>query len=205
METYPYQDMLKEPSKLGVSDKGNLTALGNDVKAIQGYVDVLMSGDSKAQKISPLGNKYFFDTGSACTDQTGTSQARFAYINNIPDGRLMGGRGLVPGVLEDLAALNPASIFKAFSSDKSCQEITMSTRDNSNKAGTESRYVLNSDIEGYNPCWFANKRNPITKSKCEGMANRASNRQMPVDPIVQLYVLGVGGLCAYMAYRIIHK
>jgi len=206
LETYPYQDMIKEPSQIGVSDKGNLTALGNDIGAIQGYVNVLMSGDSKAQRASPLGNKFFFNTGTECTDLNGATQARFAYVNNIPDGKIIG-KGLVPGILEDLAALNPSSLFNAFSGDKTCQEITMSTRDNSNNSRTESRYVLNSDIQTYNPCWFPTKRNPVSSAKCEGMTNRrgGDGPMIPDDPIVRLYMLGIGGITAYVMYRFMKK
>lgn len=204
LDTYPYQDMIKTPTEIGVSDKGNLKALGNDVTAIQSYVNVLMSGDSKAQRASPMGNKYFFNTGTECTDLTGATQARYAYVNNIPDGKIIG-KGLVPGILEDLSALDPSALFSAFSQDKTCQEITMSTRDNSNKNGEESRYVLNSDIEKYNPCWFPNKRNPMSGSKCEGLTNRRSSCNIPNDPVVKLYMAGIGGLMAYLMYRFIKK
>jgi len=204
-ETYPYTDNIKEPSQMGVSDAGNLDALGKDIQAIQGYVDVLMSGDSNAQNVSPLGNKFFMNTGNECTDKTGVSQTRYAYINNIPDGRFLG-KGLVSGILEDLASLNPASLFNAFSGDNTCQEITLSTRDNANKEGTESRYVLDSDINTYNACWFPDKRNPVNNSKCEeGMTNRRPNHQMPKDRIVQFYMLGIGGITAYLFYRVLKK
>jgi len=198
MQSYDYSAQIKAPSQLGVSDKGTLTALSNDINALQGYVDVVMSGKSKAQTVSPLGNKYFMDTGAQCTDTLGKTQPRFAYINNIPDGTLGIGKGLVPGIQENLTYLNPSAIFSAFSTDTPCQKITMATRDAANKSGTESRYVVQSDIETYNPCWFPDRKNPITKAKCaEGMRCRYPEP----DPAVKIYFAAVGGLAVYLVYH----
>jgi len=200
MQNYAYSDFIKTPQKLGVSSKGTLSALSNDIKAINEYVNVLSSGDSKAQTVSPLGNKYFMDMGSDCKDAAGQTQARFAFINNIPDGKFMG-KGLVPGILEDIANINPSSMFTAFKGDSTCQKITMSTRDINNKTGTESRYVMQSDIDSYNPCWFPNKRNPVNNEKCEGM----QSMQLPNDPVLQAYYVGLGALGAYAMYRFMNK
>ena len=203
MENYSYSDNIKPPSQLGVSDKGNLDALGNDIKALQGYVDVLVSGNSKAQRGgSPMGNKYFFDTGTECKDMTGVSQARFAYINNVPDGWTGIGKGLVPGIIENISYINPGAIFSAFGKDTTCQQITMETRGSNNEGGSESRYVTQADIETYNPCWFPNRKNPITGAKCtEGM----QTLHYPKDPAVRLYAAGVGALLLYMVVRAIRK
>lgn len=197
MQSYPYDEFIKSPEKLGVSSKGTLSALSNDIKAINEYVNVLSSGNSKAQTVSPLGNKYFMDTGSECKDAAGVTQARYAYINNVPEGKFIG-KGLVPGILEDLAQVNPSSMFTAFKGDSTCQKITMSTRDDKNKTASESRYVIQADIEKYNACWFPDKRNPVTRDKCEGM----QTMQIPNDPILKAYYVGLGGLGAYMMYRL---
>ncbi len=201
MQVYSYTDQLKEPKQIGVSGKGDLTTLKNDIKGIQSYVSVLTTGNSRAQTVSPLGNKYFLDMGSNCKDATGKSQARYAFINNIPDGKFMGQKGLVPGILEDLAAIDPTSIFSAFQADSPCQKITMQTRDINNKTGTDSKYVSQNDIKTYNACWFPDKRNPITKAKCqEGMQS-----QFPKDPLMQTYFLGLGAIAGYMLYRLTQK
>jgi hypothetical protein len=201
MQTYSYEDQLKTPPEIGVSSKGDLDTLKKDIKGIQSYVSVLTTGVSRAQSVSPLGNKYFLDMGTECKDLTGATQARYAFINNIPDGTFMGQKGLVPGVIENLAAINPSSIFSAFQEDSPCQQITMQTRDTENKQGTESKYVAQSDIETYNPCWFPEKRNPVTEEKCvEGMQS-----QMPKDPLLQTYVLGLGAIAGYMLYRMTQK
>lgn len=209
MEPYPYSDMIKKPNEIGVSDEGNLRVLSNDIKAIQGYVNVLMSGNSNAQHVSPMGNQYFLDTQTQCKDQTGILQARYAYVNNIPDNSMIG-RGMVSGIIQDIAAIDPSSLFNAFSAkEDKCQKITMSTRDNTNTSGTESRYVNNADIAKYNPCWFPERRNPVTQTSCEGMTNRqmldVTNRNLPDDPIVKIYMAGVGAIVAFMVYRFMKK
>lgn len=201
MQAYDYSAQIKTPDTLGVSDKGSTTALSNDIDALQGYIDVVMSGNSKAQRASPLGNKYFMDTGSQCTDLQGNTQPRFAYINNIPDGSLGIGRGLVPGIQENITQINPMAIFSAFSTVSPCQKITLATRDTNNKAGEESRYVTQSDIESYNPCWFPDRKNPVTNAKCEGMQSRCP----PPDPAVRLYLAAVGGLAVFMVYRFFNQ
>ena len=202
MEPYPYKDMIKPPDQIGVSDAGNLGALSNDIKAISSYVDVLMSGYSNAQYVSPLGNKYFMPTNTKCNDKGGVVHDRYVFVNNIPD-KAFGGQGLVGGIAQSLGGMDPAGLFKAFSSKAdTCQSITMDTRDNNNTVKQESRYVNTADISTYNACWFPDKRNPISGAPCrEGF----ENQKVPKDPIVQLYVVGIGCVAGYMVYRFLKK
>jgi hypothetical protein len=204
---YPYYKYIKSPDALGASSKGNLTALGNDVKAITSYVGVLVTGQSSAQTVAPLGNKYFMSTGATCTAPDGSSQPRFVYINNIPSGSIpfMPGaqvknlQGLVPGTLEDVSYMNPFKLFTAFSKGTNCQKITMDTRDIDNNTMTESQYVLNDDIADYNPCWFPGGVNPVTKKSCiEAMT-------LPNDPSIQMYATCVGILGIYIMYSLLRK
>jgi hypothetical protein len=75
----------------------------------------------------------------------------------------------------------------------------METRDIQNATTTDSQYVLNDDIASYNPCWFPDKKNPVTQESCkEGMT-------LPNDKGVQLYVVGVGILGIYILHRLLHK
>ncbi len=211
---YPYYKYIKTPDAMGASSKGTLTALGNDIGALTSYVGVLVSGKSNAQDVSPLGNKYFMSTGATCTASDGTSQPRYVYINNVPDGAIplissaMGVNltefeGLVPGVLEDLTYINPLKLFTAFSESTDCQEITMEVRDISNNVTEESHYVLNDDIRDYNSCWFNEKKNPVTNVPCiEAMS---VENQIHRDPILQLYTLCVGLLGIYIMFRLLKK
>ena len=208
-QEYKYVNYIRTPDQMGASSAGNLSALSNDVKALIGYVDVLLTGKGNAQTASPLGNNYFMDTNAKCTAD-GNKQPRFVFINNIPDGKipmLPGNnkdfRGLVPGLMEGVAAMDPSKLFSAFSKDDKCQRVTMKVRDLNNQWSTESRYVMDSDLEEYNPCWFENRRNPVTGAGCqEGFTERTP---LPKDPVVQLYALGIGLLVTYMIYRVVQK
>ena len=205
---YKYQNFIRTPDAMGASSAGNLTALSNDIKAMQGYVDVLVSGKSKAQTVSPLGNKYFMYSNTECEDKNKLKQDRYVFINNIPDGKLplLGVtkdlRGLVPALLEGATYMNPAKLFSAFSDDNTCQKVTMQVRDTSNIVSNESRYVLNSELLELNPCWFTNKINPTNNAKCEGFQSHTTGS---TDPVMHIYVLGAGLLFAYIGYRIVQK
>ena len=107
---------------------------------------------------------------------------RWIYINNIPDGTIpfisSGAdgssftdlRGLIPGAMGNLAALNPAPLFKAFvtGSTPDCAEISLDTVDQSNAKRAEKRHLALMDVEVMNPCNFSNGSNPISGSTCQG-------------------------------------
>lgn len=209
--TYPYSKYILQPDKLGASP--NPKALGNDVKALISYVQVLVSGRSNAQTVSPLGNRYFMDTGGKCNDVNGVAQTRYVYINNVPDGNIpfissaMGENmtsfeGLVPGVLGNIAYINPAKLFNAFDKETSCQKIKMPIRDINNATSEDEKYVSDSDSKDYNPCWFSNRVNPVTGEKCsEGMTNPT----IPEDKIVKVYAASIYLLGAYLLFRLVRK
>jgi len=218
--TYPYSKYIKSPEKLGASPSPK--ALSTDIKALISYVEVLVSGESKAQNVSPLGNKYFMDTGGKCKDSAGVEHPRYVYINNIPDGSIpllssamgqkMSSFGLVPGVLGNIAYINPSKIFSAFDKETPCQQIKMPIRDILNRTSEEEKYVNNSDIKDYNPCWFSitknskkskSKRiNPVTGAECkEGMTTRT----MHDDSMIKMYKMSVYLLGAYLLFRLVQK
>ena len=107
---------------------------------------------------------------------------RWIYVNNIPDGTIpfisSGAdgssfsdlRGLIPGAMGNLAALNPAPLFKAFvtGSTPDCAEISLETVDQSNAKMAEKRHLALMDVEVMNPCYFSNSSNPISGSTCQG-------------------------------------
>ena len=179
---YPYYKYIKTPAQIGMSDKGNLTTLGKDINGLISYVEVLVTGKSKASATGqPLGNKFFLKTGGKCKDKkTGQSVDRYMYIDNVPAGNIpfissgMGGnfsefKGLIPGTISNLNAFNPFKIMQAFMSGSSpdCQELTMQTIDTYNNKSTESHFVTLADIQNMDACQFPNKTNPVTKEKCK--------------------------------------
>jgi len=214
---YPYSKFIKQPHEMGASSKGTMKALDKDIKALSAYVGVLISGDSKAQRgKEPLGNKYFLDTGSKCTDSMGNSQQRHIFINNVPDGLpfiqsamgqpMKGFRGLVPGVLNDLSYINPSGLFNAFTQGTDCQPVTMETRDIDNIKGVETKYVLNDDIKKYPVWWFKDCKNPVTKEECVGDKKKKKKKKegmsVPESSILY-YAMGVIGFI--FLYKAIKK
>jgi len=191
--TYKYYNNINSPSAIGMSSKGDLNTLSKDVSGLISYVQILVEGTGKASKTgSPLGNKFFLKTGAKCTDnKNNTIQDRYIYVNNVPTGNIpfissaMGTnfknfRGLIPGALSDLNAINPFSMMQSFlgGSTPPCQKITMETIDVNNKRSSETHYTTVIDIQNMDPCNFSNGINPITSVRCNlGGGGNSSSRQ----------------------------
>ena len=182
---YPYYKYIKTPQQLGMSSSGN--SIANNVGGLISYIELLVTGKTNASTTNgPLGDKFFLRTEAKCKDiKTNKLVNRYLYINNIPDGTIpfvssgLGGtqftsfEGLIPGVMTNMANLNPFQIFQSFmiGNNPKCQAITMETRDNNNVVSDQTAHVLISDIQNMPPCWFKNKKNPtpknpITKKPC---------------------------------------
>ena len=223
--SYPYYKNIKLPNEIGMSDKGTLKALGKDIDGLIQYVEVLVSGKSKASATGgPLGNKFFLKTGAKCVDNKTNEQVdRYIYINNIPQGNIpfiSGGlgvnfsefRGLIPGTMSNLNVLNPFNILQAFLSGGTppCQEITMETVDVNNNKSSETHYVTLVDIANMDPCSFSDKKNPRTGVKCKESftsynLNESEEFPFPKDTFDQLYFAGLGGLGIYILYKLMEK
>jgi hypothetical protein len=66
---YPYYDQIKTPTDLGITADGGFGELAGDIAGLIEYIEVLVSGPSKASKTGqPLGNKFFIETPSTCLD-----------------------------------------------------------------------------------------------------------------------------------------
>ena len=89
-ESYNYFENIKTPAELGVGSSGTWNQLSKNVNGLFGYVDVLLTGNSKASRTGgPLGNRFTMNTGMSCKDvRTGKLVDRYTYFDNIPDGRL---------------------------------------------------------------------------------------------------------------------
>lgn len=226
--TYQYYNNIKNPTQLGMSSDGSLSALGNDINGLINYVSLLVEGNSSASTTGqPLGNKFFLKTGAQCLDNaTNQKVDRYIYVDNVPNGSIpfvsnglgvnfSNFRGLIPGALQDLNVLNPYAIMQSFLSGTTppCQQLTMQTIDVNNNSSSETQYVTLVDIQNMNPCNFQNGTNPITKKTCQQAFQNLSpsivknNNQpmLPQDPIAQLYFLGLSGLAVYILYRLNEK
>ena len=175
-ETYPYYKYVNTPAQIGMSGEGSMAALGNDVNGLIAYTQILVEGTGPASAThQPLGNKFFLQTAGQCTDVSSNEVVdRWMYINNIPDGNIpfissglgvsfTDFRGLIPGIFENMNALDPIGMFKSFTAGPtpSCMNLTMSTMDTSNVAGSDTHFVAIADIESMNPCWFPDRVNPV--------------------------------------------
>ena len=101
---------------------------------------------------------------------------RWIYVNNIPDGSIpfiaSGAdgkgfndlRGLIPGALGNLGALNPVQLFNGFTAGThpACSEITLETVDNDNVKRSETRHVALVEMVEMNPCSFPGNYNPAS-------------------------------------------
>ena len=201
-QSYPYYKNIKSPSEIGMSDKGTIKQMTKDINGLIQYVELLVTGKSKASATGgPLGNKFFLQTGAKCaamdkcTDPKNVSTCqqvdRYIYVNNVPYGNIpfissgLGQnfsefRGLIPGAMGNLDVLNPYTIMSAFLSGSTppCQEITMQVIDASNNKSSETHYVTTIDIKNTNACSFPNGRNPLTGYTCKGIGGKNSNENV---------------------------
>jgi hypothetical protein len=105
---------------------------------------------------------------------------RYIYVNNIPDGSIpfiaSGAdgntfnelKGLIPGAMGNLGALNPVPLFNAFTAGTypDCAEITLQTVNKNNNKNSETHYLALVDVVELNPCLFSDKRNPASGARC---------------------------------------
>jgi hypothetical protein len=227
---YPYYKNIRTPKELGMSDRGTLKVLGDNINGLRNYVEVLVTGKSRASKTgNPLGNKFFLKTGAKCKNVVnGELVDRYIYVNNVPQGNIpfisdgLGVnfkefKGLIPGTMSNMNVLNPYNILRAFmaGSTPDCQNITLQTIDVNNNKSNETNFVTLFDIRGMDPCQFQNKKNPLTGARCRETYSNLSNNELddnengsvslPDDVIAQLYFAGLGLLGVYLIYRIMEK
>jgi hypothetical protein len=226
--SYPYYKNIKTPSQLGMSSRGTIQQMSQNIVGLTNYVEVLVSGTSSASATGgPLGNKFFLQTGGKCVDNSvdGSNNQvdRYIYINNVPEGNIpfissgLGVnftefRGLIPGAMSNLNVLNPFGLLQSFlaGSTPPCQEITMQTIDNNNNKSSETHFVTVADIQNMDPCSFSNRRNPITNRKCSeafstSVSANAGRVDMPDDPLAQVYFASLGLIGVYILYRFMEK
>lgn len=131
--SYNYADHILDPVTLKVSGGSDMDVLWKDIGATAAYVDTLTFGNRVTSGLfgapnqSPLGNKYFIQSGTCGDDSTEECKGkdRYIYIDNVPTGKIpcldqigldlpgTGFKGLVPGLLEDLAVINPVAMFNS--------------------------------------------------------------------------------------------
>lgn len=133
-KNYNYSKHIKGPADVGVTDKTDLGALWDNVGGLSYYMDTMTFGRNEISSIfghkgmKPLGSNYFVKSGT-CNKTKSVPKCkgkqRYIYIQNVPTGKIpclgqagiklpsTGFRGLVPGLLEDIAQINPIEIFNS--------------------------------------------------------------------------------------------
>jgi hypothetical protein len=220
---YNYTNNIKTPKELGMSSTGSIAALTRDITGLVNYVELLVTGKSKASKTGkPLGNKFFLKTGAKCTDKESKQTVnRYIYVNNVPDGSIpfissaldvnfSEFKGLVPGTLSNVSRINPMQMLQSFmtGTNPECQPVTMETIDVNNLKGKETQYLTTVDIQNMSPCWFSNKKNPITKENCRETFNNLSPQElssMPPDLISKIYIGSLGIFGVYLLLRLLKE
>jgi hypothetical protein len=222
--TYPYQNNIKSPSEIGMSDKGTIKQMGKNIDGLIDYVELLVTGKSKASATGgPLGNKFFLKTGGKCVDvATDNEVDRYIYINNVPQGNIpfisSGAgvnfsefKGLIPGAMGNLNVLNPFAILQSFLSGATppCQELTMQTIDINNNRSSETHFVTTTDIKNIDACSFPNKKNPVNGKTCketfETGVSANAGLVMPDDPLAELYFASLAFIGIYILHRFMEK
>jgi len=163
-QNYSYQQHIKTPEEMNMSSAPTFEAIGNDIAGIVSYVELLVAGTGNAPKNAPtgiLGDRFFLKTGGQCKDiQSGNKVDRYIYIDNVPDGNIpfissgMGGykfssfKGLVPGMMTNLANIEPTKIFGAFmmGADPLCMEVKRNVIDENGNSSETSHHMIRPDI-----------------------------------------------------------
>lgn len=150
---------------------------------------------------------------------------RYIYVNNIPDGTIpfisSGAdgssftdlRGLIPGAMGNLSALNPAPLFKAFTtgSTPDCLNISLETVDSANTKRSETRHLALVDLAEMNPCNFGNGSNPVSGYSCEGFTKQSTSEKQNVlesedgSETIGLYEMGSLAGSSGVAYQTTHR
>jgi len=233
--SYPYYKNIKSPTDIGMSDNGTIQQMSKDVDGLIQYVELLVTGNSKASATGgPLGNKFFLKTGAKCvstdkcTDSNDSStceqEDRYIYIDNVPAGNIpfissgLGVnftefKGLIPGSMGNLNVLNPFAIMRAFMSGSTppCQQITMETIDVNNNKSSETHYVTLADIQSIDPCTFPDGKNPITGLNCKEsftpfvISDAENVSLLSGNPIDTIYFATLGIMGIYILYCLMKK
>ena len=120
----------------------HLAQIAKNAGAVSGYLDMVIGGtpsdftknlmgESSKNIIRPLGGRFFIDTITKCkydNPETGLEEEvnKSMYMDMVPRGNALGAevsqklrdsgfdtRGLIPGVMEDVQALNPMGLLNA--------------------------------------------------------------------------------------------
>jgi len=161
-QDYEYYKFINSPKRIGMSSDGNMGALVRDVEGLVDYIKLLVAGDGRASKTGkPLGNRFFLKTPGKCKDiKTNKLVDRYMYISNQPSGSIpfisdetgitfSAFRGLIPGIISNMDAVNPMSMFNAFTEGHTpkCKEVRLETIDSNNRRSSQKAHVPIAELQ----------------------------------------------------------
>ena len=152
-------------------------------------------------------------TGGQCKDvKSGKLVDRYIYVNNVPLGNVpfisqgvnanfSEFRGIIPGIMSNMNAVNPVALMGAFMQGKEpdCIDLTMEVIDNNNNSSQQTHFVTKSDIANLDPCAFPDRRNPETGNNCRMTFTDMNGNEL--STLDNIYVLSISGLLMYIMYK----
>jgi hypothetical protein len=228
---YNYYSHIRNPSELGMSGKGNLKALSNDIAGIMDYVEVLVSGTGPASSGKPLGDKFFIKTAGQCKDyKTNKLVNRSMFINNIPTKKIpiisnLSGmsfpdfRGIVPGMVENIYDINPLKMFSAFmeGNEPLCAEVkldTVGTKESSGSGFVPIKELKDLESIGKIPKGTVTDDMKKSLNNIENFVNiiegfgtnyNYKNKTFTNSNIENIYLFSFTILLSYITYKLLHK
>ena len=223
---YSYTDHIKNPSELDMGPgSGSLDAIVGNLNGMVDYIQVMLPGGGGAiqgckenQLGCTLGNSYFLKTAQKCAS-SGGSVTRSVYIDNVAPASPLG-NGLIPGMIHNVAELNPFAILSAFLSGPAppCRSVTLETG-NFPDWKYQTAFLTDTDITTLDPCKFKDRRNPVTGNSKSAEQCSASGSPPPTegfslmdpdaapsrDKMVSLYHGAIALLGLYIALKLVEK
>ena len=215
---YKYYKHIRTPSQLGVSSRGTMSAAARNIGGIVNYVELLVNGGGKASKTGgPLGPKFYVKTAGKCKDvKTKKIVPRYIYLDNVPSGniplissglgvRFPQFRGLLPGVLEDVGALNPMTLFSAFQQGATplCREVNFPVKGDDRAGHPTSGHVALSEIKEYKA--IKNMTEAFVSGN-ELLTKKNKNKSKKnLSTFANVYFTGFGVLLLYLMYQMLRK
>ncbi len=122
---YNYSKHIANTTELNVSPTGNLFQLFHNISGFKYYIDTILWGSNKLSSkktVTPLGQNYFIKSGTCGKKSSNgcSGKPRYIYVRNVPTGKIpcLGKyspqtdfKGLIPGMIEDTADINPMNLF----------------------------------------------------------------------------------------------
>ena len=169
-QIYNYWGGVKGTGEMGMhSDVNAITGwpqVDRNREAVEAYLDLVQysyaggEGKGASRTPGPMGNRYYYDTGSKCKNN-GNKVTLHKYMNNVPDSRDGSGnasesRGLVPGIIGNIAKLSPFPIIQALTSSGTpdCSTYKVNVIDNDVPSNYVSVNLTDSDAKNLDPCVF---------------------------------------------------